>query len=184
MVSIRILVLIGAVLGVIPIALGIVALVTTEWITSSSGLTSSVVICSLPSLCLPASEATLTKSLEIAGVVAIGVGVILSVILGMWTKNLLLLLLPQIFLIAGPILILIGFLLYAKYLFEMIITVPLDLGYSFLLMIIACIVGFITAVYFAFVAGSSSPQSENCSDNDSYNSCDSKRVSVVYSQRF
>ncbi|CAF3460614.1 unnamed protein product [Rotaria socialis] len=184
MVSIRILVLIGAVLGVIPIALGIVALVTTKWISSPSGLTSSIIICSEESLCLQAPEATITKGIEIAGVGAIVVGVILSVILGMWTENVLLLLLPQIFLIAGPILILIGFLLYAKYLFGMIMQTSVDLGYSFILMIAACIVGFITAIYFAFVAGSSRSQNENYSDTDSYDSRNSKSVSVVYSQRF
>ncbi|CAF4467245.1 unnamed protein product, partial [Rotaria sp. Silwood2] len=113
----RSLVLIGALLGLIPIVLGIVALVTPKWIKILH-INFSLLVCGTSNICLKSPRSNITNGLEIAGVAAIAIGVILSVILGMFTKNRWIYLLPQIFLISGPILILIGILLYAKYIIE------------------------------------------------------------------
>ncbi|CAF2945827.1 unnamed protein product [Rotaria sp. Silwood2] len=106
----RSLVLIGALLGLIPIVLGIVALVTPKWIKILH-INFSLLVCGTSNICLKSPRSNITNGLEIAGVAAIAIGVILSVILGMFTKNRWIYLLPQIFLISGPILILIGILL-------------------------------------------------------------------------
>lgn len=151
---------IGLVIGIIPIALGITALATPEWLKSGPN-TFSLLVCNNPTDCLPDPEqAKTTKALEIAGVVAIGVGVIIAATLGMFTKSRWILLIALVFVVCGSILVLIGFVLYAKYLFQSIIrgipglgTRTLDIGYSFILIILTCIIGFITAIYFAFLVG-------------------------------
>ncbi|CAF0809311.1 unnamed protein product [Rotaria sp. Silwood1] len=106
----RNLVLLGALIGLIPIVLGIVALATPKWIQILT-TNFSLLICGTTNICLESPHSNTTNGLEIAGVVAIAVGVILSVIFGMSSKNRWIHLLPQIFLISGSILILIGFLL-------------------------------------------------------------------------
>ena len=55
----------------------------------------------------------------------------------------------------GSILILIGFLLYTKYVIEHFtaFSLQIGIGYSMILMVIACISGFIASIYFSFNAG-------------------------------
>jgi predicted permease len=95
-------------------------------------------------LCGNPPKPQIILALEIGGVAAILVGIILSVLLSMLIKNKWIRLLPQIFLILGPTAILIGLVLLLECLRE-----P-GIGYSMLLMIIACITGYILAIYFAF----------------------------------
>ncbi|CAF1021400.1 unnamed protein product [Rotaria sordida] len=113
----RNLVLLGTLIGIIPIVLGIVALVTPKWI-EFSGLSYSLLICGNTNSCLKSTMSIITNGLEIAGVAAIAIGVLLAVIFGMSIRNRWIYLLPEIFLISGPILLLIGFLMYAKYVIE------------------------------------------------------------------
>lgn len=164
----RKLVIAGALFGIIPIVLGIVALTTQPWInlnwdtniTSITVNTFGLFSCKNETvLCNTISGFTLTQGLLLAGVSAIAAGVIIAVLLEIIFKNRTIQLLPLFFLFAGPTLILIGLLLYAKYLFEELSTaqspvkLTLALTYSIILMIVACIVGFLTAIYFAVVAG-------------------------------
>jgi hypothetical protein len=140
------LILVGAVLGLIPLGLGAVALATTKWtfngnyglFNTFSVFSGSVLLCGNP------PKPQIILALEIGGVAAILVGIILSVLLSMLIKNKWIRLLPQIFLILGPTAILIGLVLLLECLRD-----P-GIGYSMLLMIIACITGYILAIYFAF----------------------------------
>jgi hypothetical protein len=143
----RKLILAGAVLGLIPLALGAVALGTTKWtydrdlglFNTVSVFSGDILLCGNP----PTPQVIL--GLEIGGVAAILVGIILSVLLSMLIKNKWIRLLPQIFLILGPTAILIGVILLLECLRQ-----P-GIGYSMLLMIIAGITGYILAIYFALV---------------------------------
>jgi len=155
-------VLAGLLLGLIPVGLGVAAIVTQSWISlivqntnvGTYGLFSCNNI-----LCSSKFGFRTVQILEIAGVAAIAAGLIIAVFLDIFTENRWIHLLPQIFLFAGPALVFIGLLLYAKYLFEDISRMPsgppltLRLEYSIILIIIACLLGFLTAIYFSFVAG-------------------------------
>jgi hypothetical protein len=158
------LVIAGAILGVVPIVLGIVAVSTQSWISTrifnTTFTTGTFGLFQCASIrCSTRPGFSVTQALEIAGVAAIGVGVIIAVVLDILIKNRWVHLLPLVFLFGGPTLILIGLILYAKYLFEFLSSISggiatiLDIGYSIILIIIACLLGFLTAVYFAFVAG-------------------------------
>jgi hypothetical protein len=159
------LVLAGALLGLIPIGLGIAALATHSWISVKINTTNvgtyGLFRCTNISCSTLIPNISTVQGLEIAGVAAVAVGVIIAVLLDIFIKNRWIHLLPQIFLFAGPTLIIIGLLLYAKYLFEYLSTLPkpantttiLDMGYSIILIIIACLIGFLTAIYFASVPG-------------------------------
>jgi len=142
----RKLILVGAVLGLIPLGLGAAALATTKWtFIGDYGLFNPVSLFSGAVLsCGSPPQRQRVQGLEIGGLAAILAGIILSVLLSMLIKNKLIRLLPQIFLILGPTAILIGIVLLLECLRE-----P-GIGYSMLLMIIACITGYILAIYFAF----------------------------------
>ena len=153
-----ILILVGAFFGVISIGLGITALATPNWIQNNS--TYSLLRCERPYVCLErSSESNITKGLEIAGIGAIAVGLVFSVVLDILTKNRWIHLLPQILLTVGSSLILIGLILYVEYVASDDFKpsnqqqISLSLGYSLILMIIACVLGFCTAVYLAYIAG-------------------------------
>jgi hypothetical protein len=160
----RKLVLAGALLGLIPIALGVVGLVTNSWVdikvtgNNSPFIGYGLFSCN-STLCSSKPGFRTAQGLEIAGVATILAGVVVAVLLDIVTKNRFIHLLSQILLFAGPTLIVIGLLLYAKYLFEDLSKLPrdqavtLDLGYSIILMIVASLLGFLTAIYFAFAAG-------------------------------
>ena len=160
-----ILVLLGLALGLVPIVLGIVALVTSEWLKVGPFIY-SLLICSATKRCPPSKEFDAVKGLEIAGVCVTGLGVIFAVLIGLLSKNKWIRLIPVLLLIVGPVLVLIGLLLYAKAVFNTAGAAMDDapkttIGYSLILMVVACITGFITSVYFAFVAGSGHSETRN-----------------------
>lgn len=165
MVESKVLVLLGLALGLIPIVLGVVALVTSEWLKVGTSIY-SLLICGVSKLCSPATEFDTAKGLEIAGVCVTGLGVIFAVLIGILSKNRWIRLLPVLLLIAGPVLILVGLLLYAKSVFNNVGSIlpgtpKTTIGYSLILMVVACITGFITSVYFAYLAGSGHSESKN-----------------------
>ena len=164
MVKSKILVLLGLALGLIPIVLGIVALVTSEWLKVGPS-TFSLLICNGTEQCPSATEFDTTKGLEIAGVCVTGLAVIFAVLIGLLSKNRWIPLLPVLLLIVGPVLILTGLLLYAKSIFNAVGGYAPEssttIGYSLILMVVACITGFITSVYFAYVAGSGHSETRN-----------------------
>ena len=159
----RILSVGGAALSVIPIALGIVAVATRIWLRTRRVTDGAILFTyglfhvNTP-LGLGEFDYPISQGLIIAGVIAIAVGVAITLLLDIVTKNRWIHLFPQIFLFSGPTLIFIGLLLYAKRVFEAVSVfsgnpTTLVLGYSIILAIIACLFGFLVAVYFAFVAG-------------------------------
>ncbi|CAF1322061.1 unnamed protein product [Adineta steineri] len=110
--KLRISVLLGAVLGLIPIALGVVALVTRKWsyyspdynlFTLNTG--------TLHPQCNKLQMKQLFQGLEIGGVAAIAVGVIVSVLLNIIVKNRWIRRAPLILLILGSTAIFIGLIL-------------------------------------------------------------------------
>ncbi|UJR36605.1 hypothetical protein I4U23_029325 [Adineta vaga] len=146
-------VILGVVLGVIPIALGVVALATPQWFKTTSSTAPTFGLFNINNTymhtdtkgCYNTPKEQTVKGLEIGGVGAIFVGVILSFLLHMLIKNRWIRFIPQILLILGPSAILIGLILLlecAKW--------P-GLGYSFIIMSVACITGYILAIYFALV---------------------------------
>lgn len=157
----RILSLGGAALSVIPIALGIVAVATRIWLRIKLNIDNSIVA-TYGLFHLNADGVTVdfdyrvSQGLIIAGIVAIAVGVAIALLLDIVIKNRWIHLAPQLFLYAGPTLIFIGLLLYAKHVFENVTAASqtsLVLGYSIIFAVVACLLGFLLAIYFAFVAG-------------------------------
>ena len=156
----RISFLAGAALSAIPIALGIVAVATRIWLRIKSNDDDSIVA-TYGLFHLNTASRTIdfdypaSQGLIIAGIIAIAVGVLVALLLDIVIKNRWIHLIAILFLYAGPTLIFIGLLLYAKRVFEAVgdNRTTLFLGYSIILAIIACLLGFLLAIYFAFVAG-------------------------------
>ncbi|CAF4413312.1 unnamed protein product [Adineta steineri] len=88
----------------------------------------------------------LFQGLEIGGVAAIAVGVIVSVLLNIIVKNRWIRRAPLILLILGSTAIFIGLILLLE------CTKNHGLGYSIILMIISSITGYIVAIYFAIIS--------------------------------
>jgi hypothetical protein len=165
----RKLVLVGALISLIPIALSIAAFATPSWVnvtarnqTSNFNFTIpySLLVCN-NTLCPSTSPLLRTvQGLEISGFMALLLGVVAFVVLDILTESRLIHLLPQILLIIGPTLVLVGLILYPLYVMtnftfftSYFIINSISFGYSFILMLIACIVGYVIAIYFAFLAG-------------------------------
>jgi hypothetical protein len=157
----RKLVAAGVILGLFSIGLGVAGIVTPSWL--SLKIQGTDIVAGNYSLfrcnnivCANESNFRTVQILIIAGVAAIAAGVFIALILDILTKNQWIQLLPQIFLFAGPTLIFVGLLLYAKYVFEDVgnSTTTLSLDYSIIVIIVGCLLGFLTATYFSFAAGS------------------------------
>ena len=165
----------GGILIVIPIIiLGITALSTPAWIIltipgttkSTYGLFERCNELLTPETvtskeCTNLSEFQRPQGLTIAGVVMLGFGIIVSILLSMFVKNCWIKLMTQIPLITGPTLILVGTLFYVKRVLEHFTQglTELDLGYSFILIFVTGIIGYVSAAYFSFTAASA--QSKN-----------------------
>ncbi|CAF1411239.1 unnamed protein product [Rotaria sp. Silwood1] len=167
--SASILSLVGTSLGLVTIILGIVALSTPTWIVikavppvlkSTYSLFKRCNETFTPQLesfsgCSTLENFQAAQGLTIAGVVLAGLGILASIFLGVLIDNRWIHMLPQLLLITGPTLILVGGLLYVKNVLGNFSEGKsnLELGYSFVLILVTCIVGYISAVYFGFVIG-------------------------------
>ncbi|UJR36607.1 hypothetical protein I4U23_029327 [Adineta vaga] len=162
----KLIVVLTAVIGLIPIVFGIIGLATSSWIKIALAGQEPSVIYSLFQQCITEDNSIATcidispsfktiQGLEIAGVVIIGVGVIIAVVLKILFPKKLIQLITPLLPMVGSILILVGSLLYAKYVIEHFSTFGLEIGvgYSMILIIIACIFGFFATVYLSFSAG-------------------------------
>ena len=164
-----ILVIISAVVGLIPIILGIVALATPKWIVVNlvgEGISS---VYGLFQQCTSVETETVSitkcadiksafqtvQGLQIAGVVILAVGVAIAIIIKQFLPKYLLKLSTPLLPLIGSVLILIGSLLFAKYVIEYHSSnlIGVTIGYSMVLMVIACICGFVVTALFAFDAG-------------------------------
>ena len=148
----RKLVLAGVILGIIPIALGIVGLVTKHCHLYNNVQYNLFDVKEATAngtidfkFCFKPPKQSAIQGLEIGGIAAIGVGIIATVVLHTIVKNRWLRLIPQILLILGPSAILIGLILFQE------CVTQEGLGWSFILMIAAGISGYIVAVYLAVV---------------------------------
>lgn len=156
----RILVLAGVFFSLIAIGLGIAGLVTPVWIKtispSNGNHTFSFLINQNTLPPLNSTLYTAAKGLAIGGVANIAVGVIVILILDIFIKYRWLQLGPSLMIYAGSVSILIGLILYVLFIvnYGASIGQKLDtLGYSFILMIVASLLGFLTALYFSFTTG-------------------------------
>jgi hypothetical protein len=162
------LILAGASIGIALIVLGVVAISTSSWliltvpgaVKSTYSLFDRCNTTSIAALAPIAGCRTLNgfqteQGLIIAGVIAAGLGIIASILLGILYDNKWIKVLPQILLIIGPTLILIGLLFYVKNVLENFTSgsAELDLGYSIILIVVTCIIGYISAAYFLFING-------------------------------
>lgn len=152
----------GVLLSLIPIGLGIAAITTRNWIevegvpgANSSDTTYSLWICDNQT-CFSNERFNAAKGLAIAGVAAIAVGAIVTLLFDIFIKNRWLQSIPLILLYLGPVEILVGLLLYMLAVIDYAAGQKqrLDkLGYSIIFMLVSSLVGFLTAVYFAFATG-------------------------------
>jgi hypothetical protein len=164
----QILSLAGSGIGVITIVLGIVALSTPTWLilTAPQLLKTTYSLferCNkaLSDAAAPLAGCTTVNNLQaaqgliIAGVVATGLGIIGAVLLDVLINNRWIKLMPQLLLVPGPTLIIVGALFYVKNVLGNFTSgaAELELGYSFILIVITCIIGYLSAGYFLFVAG-------------------------------
>ncbi|CAF1340996.1 unnamed protein product [Adineta steineri] len=160
------LLIITAAIGLISIIFGIIGLATPKWIdvevvaggsNTIYGLFRQCTVDATGTKCTNVPTFKTAQGLQIAGVVIIAIGVISFTILNLLSRNSYLHLISPVLPIIGSILILIGFLLFPKYVIELYSTnlmkLQVNIGYSMVLMVIACIGGFLTAIYFAFSAG-------------------------------
>ena len=98
-------------------------------------------------------EFSVPQGLIIAGLCCIFVGTVLAIIVGLLGLWRVVSIVPLLFLVLGPVLITIGYLLYAKIVVEDFgheLGTEVHLGYSLVLIVIASIIGYATAVLFAF----------------------------------
>ncbi|CAF0733658.1 unnamed protein product [Adineta steineri] len=158
------LLIITAAIGLISVIFGIIGLATPKWIdvkvvaggmNTVYGLFRECTVVATGTTCTNVPTFKTAQGLQIAGVVIIAIGVISFTILKLLSRNSYLHLISPVLPIIGSILILIGFLLFPKYVIELNTanTRQVNIGYSMVLMVIACIGGFLTAIYFAFTAG-------------------------------
>ena len=169
----QILSLAGASIGIITIILGIVALSTKTWIvlTRPMALESTyslfkrcnkaLIDAALPLAgCKNLNDPPAAQGLIIAGVVIIGLGIVASIFIGILFDNRWIKLIPNSLVIIGPTFILIGALLYVKNVLGNFTegTATLNLGYSLVLILVTCIIGYVLAAYFFFVTGFSHGQ--------------------------
>ena len=156
----RLLVLVAVVLGCFSIGLGGAALGTHHWLrvtntAAPNGVLYGLYKCDV-GFCIDTNKFRTVQAIITAGVGAILVGVILTILLDVFTENRWIQLLSQIFSYSGPALILIGLLFYAKYVFEDVSPDPsgtLKLEYSIIFIVVSCLAGFLAAILSAFAAG-------------------------------
>ncbi|CAF3130121.1 unnamed protein product [Rotaria socialis] len=164
----QILSLFGAGIGVVTVVLGIVALATPSWIilaappaiNSTYSLFQRCNESSVPQLagivgCAKLNGFQTPQGLTISGVIIVVLGIASSILLGMLDTNRYIKYVPHFLLVTGPTLILIGVLFYVKNVLANFTagSTKLDLGYSFILIVITCIIGYISSAYFGFVTG-------------------------------
>ncbi len=157
----------GVIFGIATIVLGIVALSTPTWIvlTDPQTIESTYSLferCNKPlnALTLPLEGCTslsnfqTAQGLIIAGVIIIGLSMIASILLGILVNKSLIKLVPPFLLITGSTLILIGAVFYVEDVLGNFTTgsIKLDLGYSFILILVTCIIGYTAAAYFVLTA--------------------------------
>jgi hypothetical protein len=156
--------LIGFIIGLIPIALGIIGLTTSAWISIDHDHPSDLIMYGLFEQCTKNNTIKCEDTdsfetpqyFEIIGYLILIVGILISVLCTALMDKRSIHFIPPIILMIGTITILLGFIFYIKCVVEMNSTVPytkLHLGYSMILMISACIVGYILTAYFSFTAG-------------------------------
>jgi hypothetical protein len=157
------LILISAVIGLIPIVLGIISLATPIWINIKAEFLPGSVSYGLFQQCITTEETRCIKvstlqtaqGLEIAGVVILTGGIIIAITLKLFFSKRNIYLISPLLPVIGSILILIGFLIYAKSVIEHLTgyLLEVNIGYSMILMVIACIFGFVATAHLSFNAG-------------------------------
>ncbi|CAF0805596.1 unnamed protein product [Adineta ricciae] len=164
-----IVIIISAAIGLIPIILGIVALVTPEWIVVNLVGERASTVYGLFQRCASIETETgsttscvdiksafqTVEGLQIAGVVILAVGVVIAIIIKQFSPKYILNLFTPLLPLIGSVLILVGSLLFAKYVIEHYSNnfIDVTIGYSMVLMVIACICGFVVTALFAFDTG-------------------------------
>ena len=156
--------IVSIVLAIAIMTLGIVALSTSTWLVlNDPSPTEKVyslfercdrVVTAVPAnhVCRSLENFSVSQILNITGMAMIGVGNILAIALAFLTKSHSIPLVSQVFLMSGPTLLLLGCLFYIRSVLKNYTadTVELSLGYSFILLLMTCILGYISSSYFIF----------------------------------
>jgi hypothetical protein len=164
----HILTSVGGIIGIAVIVLGVVAVSTSTWIILSVPQTFKSTYslfdrCNetlIPPLapfngCTSLNNFQTPQGLILSGVIVVGLGIIASMLLSVLYSTNRINLAPQILLLVGPTLILIGAVFYVKNVLGNFTQgqTKLDLGYSFILIMVTCIIGYISAGYFLLING-------------------------------
>lgn len=156
--------------GLIPVVLGIIALVTNRWLKAEVSLPATLgsgtvvkhysVLRKNGAIIPEDSLFKVVQGILVAGVAAIFVGIVASMIIQLSLKNRASRFIVSILISSGAILLIIGLLLFAKIVFETAAkvippdsTTKISLGYSLILMVICSILGFLTSSIFTFLSG-------------------------------
>jgi small-conductance mechanosensitive channel len=156
--------LIGLIIGIFPIILGIIALTTPAWISINHGQSSNRTSYGLfpqcttneTSNCEDIDSFQTSQYLEIIGYVILIVGLLAGVLCTALIDKHSIHFIAPLILIIGTVTILLGFMFYIKSVVENSppsSDMKLHLGYSMILMIATCIIGYILTAYFSFSAG-------------------------------
>ena len=145
---------IGGLLGLVCVGLGVTALVTTQWITLGS-TTYSLLIANGATIPQTSQMFQAVQGLLIGGVGATALGLLAAIAVGILVNNRWIRLLPHVLLLAGPIALLVGLILYFKIISDISgalnIARATELKFSFIFMLVSCILGFVLSTYFALV---------------------------------
>lgn len=155
--------ILGIILALIIISLGISALTTPNWLIVHDkrfpeNVYSLFERCERYSYnssrndCERLNGFSLSQILSITGVAVIAVGNILAISLALLTKDHAIQSVAQVLLMSGPNLLLIGCLVYMQSVVKHCTSdrIELSLGYSFILLMITCVLGYMSSTYFIF----------------------------------
>ncbi|CAF1113906.1 unnamed protein product [Adineta ricciae] len=95
-----------------------------------------------------------SQGLVFAGIATFFVGLLLAIIITLLPLSRVIRLVPLILLIVGPLLIILGCVIYPKKVVEdfgTALELQVDIGFSVVLVVVGAIIGFITAAVFAFI---------------------------------
>jgi hypothetical protein len=156
--------IIGFIISLVAIALGIVGLTTSNWISINHDESSPAIIYDLfrPHNKNNTSENAdrnpfrTSQYVEIIGYIILVVGLFLGVLFAALFDRRSIHFIPPIIILIGTTTIFIGLIFYMKNLVESNYHSPiktLNMGYSMILMISTSIIGCILIAYFSFIAG-------------------------------
>jgi hypothetical protein len=166
--------IISFIIGFFAIILGIIALTTPVWISinydhslhpitydlfrqcKSNINQTSKTSKNKTITCIVINSFQIAQYLEIIGYISLVIGLFVGILCTVLINKRTIHFISPLILIVSTIMILLGLIFYIKYVIEVnhnASIIELRLGYSIILMIITCVIGFILTAYFSYTAG-------------------------------